>query len=129
MKINEYQISKAALFLRTQTELQPMSTPTSGEVQLPPLECPAEILYRATGGEVEPSSTLLIVRPGGASMSSWSEKARAMTLKDKYTLLSSPTSKVKNQKKIEMIYDEAIENLENDPLQSSTIVPRYTQER
>ena len=55
------------------------------------------------------------------------DRSRTMTMKDKYALLSSPLSKAKNQRNFEMIYDEAIENLVSDPLQSSVIVPKFDQ--
>lgn len=56
------------------------------------------------------------------------ERNRTMTIKDKYALLSAPLTSVGKQRNFETIYDEAIENLENDPLQSSVIVRKIDQE-
>ena len=104
------------------------SSHTAGDIQLPPQECPAELLYNQTPNGVEPKETMLVVRPGGAGAAvAKTERNRTMTMKEKYALLSSPISKAKNPKNLETIYDEAIENLEIDPLQSSVIVPKFNQ--
>ncbi|KAI6652103.1 hypothetical protein LOD99_4648 [Oopsacas minuta] len=128
-KISDNQSSNAALFIRKSTEIQSISSHTAGEVQLSHQECPAELLYTETTEGVEPKQTVLILRQGttGTAVTK-TERNRTMTIKDKYALLSSPLSKVKNQRNMEMIYDEAIENLENDPLQSSVMVPKINQE-
>ena len=104
------------------------SSHTVGDIQLPHQECPGELIYTQTPHGVEHKETMLIIKPGGAgSAVSKTERNRTMTMKDKYALLSSPLSKAKNQRNFEMIYDEAIENLESDPLQSSVFVPKFEQ--
>ena len=109
--------------------LQSISSHTAGEVQLTQQDCPAELLYTQTQDGVEPKQTTLILRQSTGSMAvSKTERNRTMTIKDKYALLSAPLTSVGKQRNFETIYDEAIENLENDPLQSSVIVRKIDQE-